>query len=137
MGSATYSGAVGMLVESGPQGDVEAALTGDIRLTANFDNDVVAGDLSNFSVTSTDYTGPISGGLAFNNAAVTNSSFKAENGLGGTLTTPDNVDYTVSGTIEGAFLQDGGSQVIGIVDAQLTGDGETNDLNGIFSADKN
>lgn len=138
-GEATYSGTVGMILDNAYEGEPGTSVLGDIGLTANFDTALVSGLLDSFLAYDDDVDDiPVTGSLTFSNGVITGSSFEAAN-LGGSLFNPENEEFQFSGTIEGTFLTDGAGQVIGILDGTVfdVAEGSTDNVEGVFSADRN
>lgn len=108
-----------------------AEIVSNVALNANFADNTISGQLSNFQSFENEV---ITGSVAVNNGQIVNNVFTAN--LSGSLNASgDNV--TVAGDMEGAFLGDNAGAVGGAISAGVTDAVGTEQIFGVFIAERN
>lgn len=108
-----------------------AEVVSNVALNANFADNTISGQLSNFQSFENEV---ITGSVAVNNGQISNNVFTAE--LSGSLNASGE-DLTVAGDMEGAFLGDNADAVGGAMSFGLTDAVGTEQIFGIFLAERN
>jgi len=135
MGTANYAGTFGISVENGDE--ILAVITGDLALTADWDNpfgDLVTGNVTNLSGEDGDGNALHPTGNLAIDAPIAGASLEFGTVMG-TITLPDG-DYGLNGSFDGAFAGDGATSMIGQTEGTITNpDNSTDSFSGLWYAD--
>jgi len=130
-GTASYSGSVG--IEEDGDG---AVLLGSVAMSADFDASTISGSMTDFLGYLEGQEVDIVGELLITAGVIDSATFEAA--INGTLTSPENNDFTFDGGLEGGFTGDQAARLLALLEGTVldVGISETNDFRGLLTADR-